>query len=297
MPSPRGCFKTGCFGCLGALLILLLILGVTALLAWNDAKESDPRDEVLAPLNSDDADLLAGRPGRILLDMSQGDFRIYPAKAGESLQVKAEYDGRLYELHQEFITLPDTTWEFNLDFRSTESGMRAALQAIFTQGPSALIHVYLPPDVPVDLVVKVSKGGAIVDLGGLWLTSADLHFNQGGVELDFSEPLKKPMASLRIKCSMGGGTFENLGNASPAALSIASAMGGAEVDFNGNWLNDCNATIQAKMGGMAIIIPEGLKVLTETIEVESLAPANSEISEPIIRLNTKVKWGEIEIVR
>lgn len=297
MPSPRGCFKTGCFGCLGALALLLLILGGTALLAWSDVKESDHIEEFLSPQVSGDTALLTGRPGRIVLDMSQGDFRIYPAKAGQSLRVEVEYDGGINELNQEYITLPDTSWQYTLDFHRKGSGMRAALQSLFSDGKSARVHVYLPPDVPVELVLSVSQGGVVVDLGGLWLTSADIQFRQGGGELDFSKPLKNPMSNLRIKCSMGGGSFENLGNASPEALNISSSMGGAEVDFNGTWLNDCDATLSTKMGAIAVIIPKDLKVVSDTDEGGGLGSGTPEIQEPVLRLHTKAKWGEIEIIR
>jgi len=275
---------------------MLLITGVTTLLAWNDAKSSDPRDEILTPQATNNG-IMAGLPGRVVLDMSQGDFRIHSAKPGEGLRVEAEYDAELYVLDQEFTTQPDSSWLFVLDFHRTGSGMRAFLQSIFTKGPSANINVYLPPDVPVELVSNISQGGVEMDLGGLWLTSADIQFRQGGGELDFSEPLKEPMSSLRIKCAMGGGSFENLGNASPRKLVITTSMGGGEVDLSGNWLNDCDAEISAKMGGMAVIIPGHLNVVRDGEASEAMAPSNQEVPEPVIRLHTKVKWGELEVIR
>jgi len=296
MSKSRGCFKTGCFGCLGFIALVFLITGVTALLAWNDAKDSDPRDEVLAPLAADANVLSAGHPGRVLLEMSQGDFRIYPAEPGEGLRVEAEYDGELFQLDQEFSTQPDSSWQFVLDFHRTSSGMRAFLQSAFSKGPSARINVYLPPDVPMDLVLKIAQGGAEMDLGGLWLKSADIAFHQGGGELEFSEPLKEPMSMLRITCAMGGGAFDSLGNASPESLEITSSMGGAEVDLGGNWLNDCDVNISAKMGGMSVFIPKDVKVLRGADAGPDFEQPSPEVPEPVLRLRTKAKFGEIEII-
>ena len=296
MPSPRGCFKNGCLGCLGFMVFLLLIVGVTALMAWNDSKSSDPRDEVLAPLAADHSAILAGRPGRVVLNMAQGEFQIHAAQPGEGLRVEAVYDAQLYNLEQEFTTQPDSSWQFELDFYRTGSGMRAFLQSMFSDGPATRIHVFLPPDVPVELVADVARGALEGDLGGLWLTSADIQMSQGGVEVEFSEPLKEPMSSLRFRCSMGGGAIEGLGNASPSILDISSSMGGAEVDLSGMWRNDCDVSISAKMGGMAVIIPQNVKVLQGAEARTPLPEFDPELREPVLRLRTKAKYGEVEIV-
>lgn len=296
MPSPRGCFKTGCFGCLGASALLLLIVGITALLAWNDVKKSDPTSEVLTPLKADSSVMLAGHPGRVVLDMAQGEFQIQSAEPGEGLRVEAVYDGELYDLQQHYSTLPDSSWQFKLDFKRTGSGMRAFMQSMFSQGPSTKIHVFLPPDVPVELLARVSKGGLEGDLGGLWLTSADVSMRQGGGMIEFSEPTKEPMSNLRIRFAMGGGSIEDVGNASPAILDISSSMGGAEVDLGGAWVNDCDVNLSAKMGGMAVIIPKSIKVDNLSNKASMGTNANAETPGPVLWLNTRAKYGEVEIV-
>ncbi len=296
MPSPRGCFKTGCLGCLGTLAVFIVIIGVMALLAWNDSKNSSPVDEVLAPLTADSTAMQAGQPGRVVLNMAQGEFRIHRAEPGEGLRVEAVYDDDLHDLEQQFSTLPDSSWQFELDFRRTKSGMRAFLQSVFSKGPATKVHVFLPPDVPVELVAHISRGGVEGDLGGLWLTSADIRMHQGGIALQVSEPMKEAMSNLRIKWSQGGGAIEGLGNASPKVLDISSSMGGAEVDLDGAWRNDCDVNLSVKMGGMAVIIPKDVKVLRGAEETTTLESSDLEIPEPVLRIRTKAKYGEIEIV-
>jgi len=297
MFKPRGCLKSGCFGCLGIIILFLLIGGVTALLAWNDSKTNDPREESFTPLTAENNGILAGLPGRVVLDMSQGDFRIFPAQPGEGLRVEAQYDAQQYELNQEFTTNPDSSWLFVLDFHRTRTGMRAALQSIFSKGPGTRISVYLPPDVPVELVTNIAKGGVVMDLGGLWLTSAEIHFQQGGGELDFSEPLKEPISSLLINYDMGGGGFKKLGNASPSRLEVISSMGGGEVDLGGNWLNDCDVHLSVRLGGMSVVVPRGIKLIRSGEDSESLEMKDSEVHLPVLRLRSEVKYGHLEVVR
>ena len=147
----------------------------------------------------------------------------------------------------------------------------------------------------MDLVLKIAKGGAEVDLGGLWLKTADIQFNQGGGDVEFSKPVKEPMSSLFIKCAMGGGSFSDLGNASPAVLSVSSSMGGADVDLGGNWLNDSEVSISAKMGGIGVSIPKGIKVVRPSDAPSELDSTNTEVSEPVLRLRTKAQYGEVEV--
>jgi hypothetical protein len=296
MASPRGCFKTGCLGCLGLIAIFLLITGITALLAWNDSKTTEPRDEVVEPMNTDEGFLATGHGGSVTLDLAQGEFLIYPAKPGEGLRIEAVYDDELYDLEQEFTTLPDSTWNYELSFLRTTSGMRAFLQSVFAKGPSAKISVYLPPEVPIELVANVAQGGMEGDLGGLWLTSAMLDLRQGGFVLDVSEPLKEPMDYLKLKSSMGGMEVDGLGNASPRKLDVFCKMGGGQVNFDGVWRNDCDANLSISMGGMAVIIPRGLKVERTGSEAGDLVDSSAEVSEPVMKIRTSARYGEIDIV-
>ncbi len=308
MASARGCFKNGCLGCLGFIVLILLIVGVTALVAWNDSKNSTPVDQVFAPLaplaplepleplESDEGPLMLGYGGKVVLNMAQGEFYIHSAEPGEGLRIEAVYDDEIYDLTQEFITLPDSTWQYELEFQRTGGGMRSFLQSVFSKGPSAQIKIYLPPEIPLELVSDISKGGFESDLGGLWLTAVDFNVHQGGFELEISEPLKEPLRSFRIKSSMGGFSADGLGNASPKVLEVTCSMGGAEVDLSGAWQNDCDVNLSIKMGGMAVIIPRDIKVLRGAAEIESMTAADVEVGEPVLRLHTRAHYGEIEVV-
>ncbi len=297
MASPRGCFKTGCLGCLGFLAIILLIVGVIALFAWNDSKTSDPKNEVVQPLESDEGFLATGHGGRVVLNLSNGDFQIRAAEPGQGLRMDVVYDDALFDMTQDFKTLPDSTWSFEVGFFRTSTGMRAFLQSVFSKGPSAKVTIYLPPEVPVELVGKISQGALEGDFGGLWLSSIDLELAKGGFVLDVSQPMREPVEHLRITSSMGGMEVDNLGNASPLNLNISCKMGGGQVNLDGAWRNDCNVDLAVKMGGISVLVPPEVKVLRGNEESGTLAEANSEVEKPTLRFQVRQQYGEIEIIR
>ncbi len=295
MAGARGCFKNGCLGCLGLIVLLLLLVGITALVAKNDAKNSTPVDEVLAPLDTGEGSLFAGHGGRVILNLTQGEFALDVAQPGEGLRVEAIYDDEMYDLEQSFTTLPDSTWQYELNFQRTGDGLRALMQSFFSTGPSAKVTVFLPVDIPVELVGDISKGGLDADFSGLWLTSVDLKAHQGGFAVVIDEPTKEPVDSFRIESNMGGISINGIGNASPRILEVTSSMGGADVDLSGFWQNDCEAKMSVKMGGMSVSIPKHLKVLRGA-DINSLAGSDAETDEPVLHLRTRAQYGEIEVM-
>lgn len=299
MASAKGCFKNGCFGCLGMIVLVLIIGGVSSLVAWNDTRKVEPVDTVLAPEEpaAIPDNTIFRRGGTVRLDLSEGEFTIYPAGEGEGLRVEAVYDDNLYDLTQDFEVLADSTWTYDLQFHQTETGFRGFMRSIFARGPSTELKIFLPRDVPLDLVTRIAKGGVETELGGLWLRSADLEGRMGGFALAVSRPLREPMESLRIRTSMGGFEAEGLGNASPRRLDVASRMGGGDVGMNGAWLNDCQARFSVNMGGLAVRMPRDVEY------EEGWPEAGLEVAEeigadpPVIYLVLEQQRGEIDVMR
>lgn len=298
MAKPRGCLKNGCFGCLGLVAILFIIVVVISLLALNDVSKSMPREEVLAGTETqpDPGMVDFSQGGKVTLDISSGEFYVHPAKEGEGLRVEAVYDDAIYDLEQNLAVLPDSTWEYSLNFRQTESGMRALFQSIFTKGPKTKLHIFLPRDIPVELVTNMAKGGCEADLGGLWLTSVDLKAHQGGFAMEISEPLKEPLSHFRIDTNMGGFAATGLGNASPRILDINCSMGGADVRLDGAWLNDCDASFAVKFGGLSVTIPDDVQFVKGAAEAPDLERGEQEVPLPLIRIQTRAKYGEVDIL-
>lgn len=301
MSGKRGCFKTGCLGCLGLLAVGILILGIIALFAWRGAGNKEVVDrEISAPVAGEVAAAAVpagGKGGRLVLHLSQGEFQLHPALPGETLTVKANFDDDIYNLEDSFTVQPDSTWVYEVRFWRTIGGLQALMRQIMGGGHDNSVHVFVPADVPIELVIDSEEGGFEAELGGLWLTSADIHFAKGGFALEFSEPLREPMESLMIQGRMGGFAASGLGNASPKVLGVRCSMGGAQVDLNGAWRNDCAGRLAIRMGGMSIVVPDDVVVEGADVQGGPLRRADGEVPLPVLRLAISQSMGEVEVTR
>ena len=312
MPGPKGCFRSCLIGC-GALTAVAVVLGVViAGIAMNGLKHGGRVTQDLVALADSTtvvaaapdtslaaraARLTTTHPGRVVLTFGEGEFHLLPAAPGEGLHARADYDTEVHRINKRFTINADSTWEYSLEFGQKMDGMQAAFRGLFGHKTSGRITVWLPPEVPIDLVVRAGRGGCEADLGGLWLRTGDLDFSQGGLELAFSSPLHEPMQSLRLHTRMGGVSTRRLGNASPRVLDIASAMGGADIDLRGLWRGDCDASASVRMGGMSLRVPADMRVEMLGEVPPKLNVSNPEVPGPVLRLRVEQKMGEVEIRR
>lgn len=303
MSEKRGCLKNTGLGCLGLIVLGLVMLGGTAIMAWIKLDDQNIRDRALAPdieqaavrAPVDSTGMLPASPGKIILDLAQGEFHLEPGEPGLGVMVKANYDASVYELIDEGGTLPDGRWVYTVTFHRTVSAMHHLFRQLMGAGHDPTLHIYLPPDVPIELEVKIKQGGLESELGGLWLTDADLRVNQGGFVMSVSEPLREPIGRLSVRGRMGGLQAIQLGNASPRVLDLDFAMGGADMDLSGKWLNDCDVRLVAKMGGFDLELPAGVAVEGLSGEDVHLRLADPEVPLPVLRFTAETKMGGFDI--
>jgi len=286
----------GCFGCLGMVALVLLVVSAFFGRAWMGVRNEQVVERVLEPALPVAAvgDPATGAvPGRVVLRLRAGEFHIEPAGAGESLHVDAKYDERAYELRERFEPGEDG-WVYELDFEGKGSTWLGFFKAAIG-GTQPRVDVYLPSDVPLELVIDLLQGGAAMELGGLWLTSAEIEFSQGGFELEVSEPMREPMESLAIRGSMGGFIADGLGDASPRRLEVDCRMGGAEIDLRGNWLNDSDISISTSQGGASLRLPRDVTIVGlggDHVGVRG----GAETPLPTLTFSVTARQGELEII-
>jgi hypothetical protein len=276
------------------LAIVVLLLSAVLGRAWLAARNEQLVEQALEPEIplAIEADAVAsGGPGRVVLHLRSGEFYIKPAEPGESLQVKARYDERSYELQERFEP-GETGWVYDLDFRGTETWWMVLLKGL-VGGEKARVDVFLPTDVPLELVVDGAQGGAIVDLGGLWLTQGDVEWTQGGLVLDVREPLRKPIESFTIHGSMGGCVATRLGNLSPSTLDVDWRMGGLELDLRGEWVTDSDVSIHIRQGGGNVRLPRGVDIVGLAREFGGLRE-EAELPRPTLTFSVSSEQGNLE---
>jgi hypothetical protein len=160
-------------------------------------------------------------------------------------------------------------------------------------GTAPEIHVTLPPDAPIALDVELSQAGAEIDLGGLWLTAADVEINQGGMQIVVSEPLVAPIDELSIRAAMGGVEARSIGNASPRKLRLDASMGGVELDLSGAWVADSTIVIATKMGGVEVVLPKDVNVVGATTGRLPAGP-EPELKRPTLTFEVQAEMGDVE---
>jgi hypothetical protein len=311
MASARGCLKATAIGCGSIIVLSGIAMAVFIAIATSGGGEN-AADEVkrtaagmeAAPSLTvgDPAALTSLRPGRVVLDLAHGEFHVRPAGPGEGLSVDAVFDGEVHTLTQQYVVARDSTWTAYVSLRRTMPALLALVRQIGGTDTNSTVTVRLPADVPIELVASFEQGGGEIDLGGLWLTTADFTVRQGGFELSCPEPLREPAARVRLHSRMGGVAVAGVGNLSPRELVVDCGMGGADIGLDGLWRNDCAAVFRARMGGMAVGVPKGLDLaaggsLPQGLELPAMRRTDVEVPLPVMTVHVETRWAEIEFGR
>lgn len=312
--SGSGCSRTlkiGCLGCFGLLFLVVVISAIVFGIASSQARNAVIEEQELtqtlsgaetalvedAPLEVPTEFVVAEPAGRIILDLRNTKFDIKPAAIGEPFTVKAEYDVNSYGISETFEEgTAEEGWTYEVSFRRTSGSYLMTVLKEALGGNKPRVILSLPRGIPYDLDLMVMQGGAEVELGGLWLTNADIRFLQGGGAVEISEPLYAPTDSLRIDFTQGGGAVEGVANASPSRLEVGFNMGGGFLDLEGEWLRDAEIDIDQSMGGVTVRLPREaiIRGLTRPgVEV----PERVETGLPVLRFSTSSHYGELEFIR
>jgi len=292
----RKWLRCGCIGCLAVVVFVVLtavVIFSVARVGVNSEQVAEVVFEPQIPVTDIAEVRQQGKPGRVVLRLSGGEFYIKPAQKGESLHVEAQYDQNGFELRERFDP-GEERWTYEVDFER-KGGMAMAMLRRVLGGTGSRVEVFLPTDVPLELEVLMQQGGAEMDLGGLWLTDADIEFAQGGFVLQISEPLREPMDSLAIHGSMAGLAAMRLGDASPRRLDVECSMGGMELDLRGNWVVDSEITVRLTQGGGEMRLPRDVEIVG--LETSRVRPhGDEETPRPTLTFTTSSSRGELEIV-
>ena len=250
-------------------------------------------DRPSAEVQSTQAAPLVGE-GLLILDFTVGDFVILPGESGEPVRVEAEFDTSSYALEESFDTGADGGWIYRVTFRQTgmirDGGLRVLFGASYPE-----LRVFIPPDVPIALRGRFGKGGADLELGGLWLTEIDLELEKGGLDVNIGWPLVAPARSFRVHGKQGGMSTSLIGNASPAVVDIFWQQGGSSVDLRGQWVNDSDVSVRSRMGGSHIQLPRGVRIEGLPGRRPLMAPADEEVPVPTLRMSTSSSMGGQQI--
>jgi hypothetical protein len=322
----RGCFKYGCFGCLGATGLFIVVIGAIAVLTLvlgpPDQEFVRPDIERTIPVSpapslesiiADDpgrrfpAELAPPPPlrpaqGRLVLDLLGANFEILPGEAGDPFRIEGEYNAGGFELLEEFQPQDEGPWTYRIKFGRSVSRLRMLFG---DQHEKNRIRIIVPRGLPIILEGRLSTGFSRIELGGLWLTEVDLKAGLGEHEIRFSKPTPRPLQRFELEAKMGEFEVGELGNASPAAVTVNGTMGELRLDLHGAWKHDAEIRTRWRMGECVVRVPEGVAVetggtgvslgATDYAALRGLPPPPE--GAPKLKLNLGGSMGEVRISR
>ena len=277
--------------------------------------EADPRRAAFdVPLADDGgaADAAASEttrthPLHVLLEMADGQFDVLPGEPGQPIRVEADYDAGSFHLGHDLSLDEQGRPHFTLYFGRTASLVRGLLSAR-TYKLENRVKVYLPPEVPLVLSIRVSRGQHDVDLSGLAVTQLEFDAAMGQTNLVFREPNPVELELMSLESGQGQLRVRGLGHANPRVLRFRGSMGDSRLDFGGQSRGTTRATIQVSMGSVRIRLPSDRSVRYETSraflgtvkipEASGLQVSQQEL-EPVdtLHLDLSARFGEIDARR
>ncbi|NWG14360.1 MAG: hypothetical protein HXY20_12590 [Acidobacteria bacterium] len=186
-----------------------------------------------------------------------GTLEIASEKSGKAYAIDLDYDKASYRPEIRFEEGSDTS---RLSFK-LESLQRADLRA--DRHPNRL-RLNLTDSLPVKLSVNTGVGDARLSLSGLRISSLDLESGVGGSRISIYEANPVPCDHIRIKNGVGSLDAVGLGNLNFRAMEFEGGVGGANLDFTGDWRGDADISIQVGVGGVTVRMPRTVGVKVDT---------------------------------
>ena len=168
----------------------------------------------------------------------------------------------------------------------------------------------LSPAVPMDLSLELGAVEAELDLGGLALTSLELHAGANATRVRFDTPNRVAMRSLQVEAGAASIVLSNIANANAALLTVEAGVGSVELDFSGAWTSDLAASIEVAFGALKLLVPQDVgirldvgkvlaRVSTEGLSSRdgALVSENWDTARYRLTVRAKTVFGTIDVRR
>jgi serine/threonine protein kinase len=119
---------------------------------------------------------------------------------------------------------------------------------------------------PLALTLEVGGAQSEIELGGLAIL--DLEVSQGGAnfELSFAKPNQVEMDTLSFGGGASNAVLSGLANTRARNIEFTGGVGNYTLNFNGELQNDIDVNIEAGLGTVTVIVPEGVAAELAGIE-------------------------------
>ncbi len=235
--------KVVCFACIP---LVLLISGC------------DLEERIPAEMSSINQSQPLGKEKSLHADIrfDIGSLEITGQKTPAIYSMDLEYDKASYQPEVRYDTVGD---EGKLVFK-LESTHKIGIRS---EHQTNRLRLNLGESVPLKLDVNTGVGDARLSLTGLKVERLELESGVGGSKISVYEP--NPIACDFIKIKNGVGSMDavGLGNLNFRELEFEGGVGGASLDFTGQWKQNANVSIQVGVGGVTARMPREVGVRVE----------------------------------
>lgn len=185
-----------------------------------------------------------------------GSLEITGQKSSNLYSMDLEYDKSSYqpEIHYESAG-EEGTLTFKLE-STHKMGIRSERQ-------NNRLRLNLNDSVPLKLSVNTGVGDARLSLSGMRISRLELESGVGKSTLSTYDPNPASCDLVRIKNGVGSIDAVGLGNLNFRELEFEGGVGGANLDFTGQWKQDADVRIQVGVGGVNVRMPREIGVRVE----------------------------------
>jgi hypothetical protein len=118
--------------------------------------------------------------------------------------------------------------------------------------------------VPLNLDLNTGVGDTRLSLSGMKIARIRFESGVGGGRMSAYEPNSIPCESIVIKNGIGKIEAVGLGNLNFRELEFEGGVGGANLDFTGEWKQNADIRIQVGLGGVNMVMPRDIGVRLES---------------------------------
>ena len=137
-------------------------------------------------------------------------------------------------------------------------------QEIHAQRLNNRLRLALSDSIPLKLQINAGVGDARLSLSGLKISNLDFESGVGEARVSAYEPNSIPCEHIKLKNGVGRLEATGLGNLNFRELEFDGGVGGATLDFTGEWKQNADIRIQVGVGGVNVRIPREIGVKVES---------------------------------
>jgi hypothetical protein len=183
-----------------------------------------------------------------------------------SVDITADRKPNAYSMDLEYDKSsfqPELRYEPGEDGRLTFRLEGTHKSGIHAESQQNRLRLNLNQSVPVRLTLNTGVGDARLNLSGLKISDLHVEAGVGGSKISAYEPNTVSCNTIRIKNGVGAMDAVGLGNLNFRDFEFEGGIGGATLDFTGEWKQGADIRIQVGVGGVTMKVPRELGVRVE----------------------------------